>query len=49
MAEFTEVLRESNDLLNELTNAVKMDELHEIAQDIKDRERATNEFNKLFE
>jgi Small-conductance mechanosensitive channel len=49
MVQFTQVLKESNDLIKELEKAIELDKLQEIAQDIKERERSTREFNQLFE
>lgn len=49
LAEFTNVLKETNDLLKELNSAVKMEEIQEIADDIKEREQMTKEFNRLFD
>lgn len=49
LSQFTQVLKESNDLIKELEATIKLEEIQEIAQDIREREQNTREFNKLFE
>jgi len=49
LAEATNVLKETNDLLKQLDTAVKLEELQQIGEDVRQREMETREFNKLFE
>jgi len=49
MAQFTDVLRDTNELIKELESTIKYEEIHKIGQEMKEREQDTREFNKLFE
>jgi len=49
LAKFTQVLRETNELIKEFEMTIKYEQLHKIGQEIMEREEDTKRFNKLFE
>jgi len=49
LSEYTNVLKDTNDLIKSLDTATKLEELQQIGEDIRQREVETREFNKLFE
>ena len=43
-----ELLKQTNDLIKEIESANGLEQLQEIASDMKEREQKTKEFNQLF-